>query len=69
MFECKNLTAVAEGVLGQHAQFGKRVNDHPFRIQFLDLRDDCLRRISKLNFRGMKDGVLPLGLEMFFIRQ
>lgn len=56
LFELKDLAAVAQGRVGQHAHFGKRIEDDASGIDALDFVEDGLGGAVEFDFGGVEEG-------------
>jgi hypothetical protein len=65
-FEGEDLTAVFEGIAGQHAQLGEGIEDEALGADLIDLPEDAGNGVGEFDFRGMEDGVLRLRPEVVF---
>lgn len=64
LFQRQHLPAITQRRIRQQPELGKRIECDAARLNFVDLRDQRFRRVVQLDFRGVKDRVLRLVLEL-----
>jgi hypothetical protein len=66
-FECEELAAVAEGIAGKQADFGKGIDDDAAGIDAFGLGDEGAHDFAEFNFGGVEDVVGLVLAHVFFV--
>ena len=69
LLQRQDLAPVAQRVLRQQPHFRQAVEDDPRRAQLLDALHHFAGRLAQLDFRGMQDRLLAVGIELALVDQ
>ena len=69
LFQCENLSPIAERTSGKEPQFRERIEDDTGRFQSFNILENQLRDRRQLDFRRVKHRVLLVEVELLFRRR